>query len=158
MLFRSVGTETSERNWKILRNKTLTELTQKLNKKIGIWLKIWTEKKTKWQHRIKIIAILCLIKRCCFFAPADFPSENPRTQTRNYSYTRPLALMLEQVCGIEKKPSLFLIFFWVLRQSKTKNILRNFKNYCWLFSSFTEWLTLPKQRNRIKNCGSQTSE
>ena len=45
------------------------------------------EKTTKWQQRIKIIAILGLIKGSCVFATSDFPAENPRTQKRNYSYT-----------------------------------------------------------------------
>jgi hypothetical protein len=27
----------------------------------------------------------------CTFATSDFPSENPRTQTRNFPYTKPLA-------------------------------------------------------------------
>jgi hypothetical protein len=30
---------------------------------------------------------LCLNKGSCVFATSDFPAENPRTQTRNYSYT-----------------------------------------------------------------------
>jgi hypothetical protein len=47
-------------------------------------------KTTKWQQRIKIIAILCLNKGSCVFATSVFPSVIPRTQTRNYSYTRPL--------------------------------------------------------------------
>jgi len=50
-------------------------------------------KTTKWQQRIKIIAILCLNKGSCVFATSDFPAENPRTQTRNYSYTKPLAVI-----------------------------------------------------------------
>jgi len=44
-------------------------------------------KKAYTQHRIKIIAILGLTKGCCVFVTSDFPSENPRIQTRNYSYT-----------------------------------------------------------------------
>ena len=48
-------------------------------------------KTTKWQQRIKIIAILCSNKGSCVFATSEFPSEIPRTQTRNYSYTRALA-------------------------------------------------------------------
>jgi len=34
---------------------------------------------------------------------ADFPAENPRIQNRNVPYTKTLALMLEQVCGINNK-------------------------------------------------------
>ena len=30
---------------------------------------------------------MCLNKGSCGFATSDFPTENPRTQTRNYSYT-----------------------------------------------------------------------
>ncbi len=45
-------------------------------------------KKNVWQHRVKNIAyfssavwsLLCLLA-------SDFPSENPRTQTRNVPYT-----------------------------------------------------------------------
>ncbi len=44
-------------------------------------------KKAYTQHRIKIIASLGLIKGRCAFVTSDFPSENPRTQNRNYSYT-----------------------------------------------------------------------
>jgi len=53
-------------------------------------------KTTKWQQRIKIIAILCLNKGSCVFATSVFPSVIPRTQTRNYSYTRPLATISER--------------------------------------------------------------
>jgi hypothetical protein len=35
------------------------------------------------QQRIKLIAILGLIKGRCNFVTSDFPSENPRTQNRN---------------------------------------------------------------------------
>jgi len=42
------------------------------------------------QQRIKIIAILCSTKGSCVFATSEFPSEIPRTQTRNYPYTKPL--------------------------------------------------------------------
>lgn len=38
-------------------------------------------------------SILGLTKGRCKFTTFDFPAENPRTQTRNYSYTQPLALM-----------------------------------------------------------------
>ena len=50
-------------------------------------------KTTKWQQRIKIIAILCLNKGSCVFATSEFPAEIPRAQTRNYSYTNTLAAM-----------------------------------------------------------------
>jgi hypothetical protein len=33
---------------------------------------------------------LCLNKGSCVFATSEFPAEIPRTQTRNYSYTKPL--------------------------------------------------------------------
>ncbi len=36
-------------------------------------------------------SILSLTKGRCKFTTSDFPAENPRTQTRNYSYTKPLA-------------------------------------------------------------------
>lgn len=48
-------------------------------------------KTTKWQQRIKIIAILCLNKGSFVFATSEFPAEIPRAQTRNYSYTTTLA-------------------------------------------------------------------
>ena len=53
---------------------------------------------------------MCLIKGSCQFTTSDFPSENPRTQTRNYSYTKPLGLMLEDIAkppslGLKKKVS-----------------------------------------------------
>jgi len=51
---------------------------------------IGVEKNNCCQQRIKIIAILCLNKGSCVFATSEFPSEIPRTQTRNYSYTKPL--------------------------------------------------------------------
>ena len=35
--------------------------------------------------------ILVLNKGSCAFVTSDFPAENPRTQNRNYSYTKPLA-------------------------------------------------------------------
>jgi len=43
--------------------------------------------KASLQHRIKIIAVFGLIKGRCVFVTSDFPSENPRIQTRNYPYT-----------------------------------------------------------------------
>ena len=43
----------------------------------------------------KIIAILCLNKGSCVFATYEFPAEIPRTQTRNYSYTKPLPTIAE---------------------------------------------------------------
>jgi hypothetical protein len=48
-------------------------------------------KTTKWQQRIKIIAILCLNKGSCVFATSVFPSEIPRSQKRNFTYTTTLA-------------------------------------------------------------------
>ena len=55
------------------------------------------------QQRIKKIAIFRTnFKSRCTFATSDFPTENPRTQKRNSFYTKPLALMLEQVCGNKK--------------------------------------------------------
>ncbi len=36
----------------------------------------------------------------CLFA-SDFPSENPRTQTTHYSYTRPLATILKQTYELQ---------------------------------------------------------
>lgn len=41
-------------------------------------------------------SILGLTKGRCKFTTSDFPVENPRTQTRNYSYTRPLAVSLKK--------------------------------------------------------------
>jgi len=35
------------------------------------------------------------------FATSDFPAENPRTQTRNYSYTKTLGLMRKRLLPIE---------------------------------------------------------
>ena len=66
----------------------MTEFTQTL--KIEKRNNLNSEKSTKWQQRIKIIAILCLNKGSCVFATSEFPAEIPRTQTRNYSYTKPL--------------------------------------------------------------------
>jgi len=36
------------------------------------------------------LLVLCLNKGRCTFATSDFPAENPRTQTRNFPYTKPL--------------------------------------------------------------------
>ena len=38
-------------------------------------------------------SILGLTKVSCNFVTSDFPSENPRTQNRNFPYTRPLAII-----------------------------------------------------------------
>ncbi|APX99732.1 hypothetical protein BWR22_05215 [Lacinutrix venerupis] len=60
---------------------------------------------------------------------SDFPTENRRAQTRNFSYAKPLALMLEQVCGI-KKASLFFCFFLSFKKVKTeKTMLPNFEKH-----------------------------
>ena len=42
-----------------------------------------TGKKNVLQHRIKLIAVFGLTKGRYVFVTSDFPSENPRTQTRN---------------------------------------------------------------------------
>ena len=39
-------------------------------------------------------SILGLTKGRCEFTTSDFPAENPRTQTRNYSYTNTLPTIL----------------------------------------------------------------
>jgi len=72
----------------------LTEFTQTL--KIEKRNNLNSEKSTKWQQRIKIIAILCLNKGSCVFATSEFPAEIPRTQTRNYSYTKPLGSIADE--------------------------------------------------------------
>ena len=37
---------------------------------------------------------LCLTQGSCIFVTSDFPSENLRTQKRNFTYTKPLAKIL----------------------------------------------------------------
>ena len=39
-------------------------------------------------------------KVVAFLRASDFPSENPRTQKRNYPYTKPLCVIYEQASGI----------------------------------------------------------
>ncbi len=41
----------------------------------------------------KKLLVSCLNKGRCTFATSDFPSENPRTQTRNFPYTKPLPVI-----------------------------------------------------------------
>ena len=72
------------RNLASLRNRKSERKKEKPNELFN------GQKSTKTQHRIKIIATLCLTKGRCCFVTSDFPSENPRTQNRNYSYTNTL--------------------------------------------------------------------
>jgi hypothetical protein len=80
----SCGIENLTRNNK--RNFSLVRFSQ--------FFEIYESKNNCRQQRIKIIAILCLNKDSCVFATSEFPSEIPRTQTRNYSYTKPLCASL----------------------------------------------------------------
>jgi len=53
---------------------------------------------------------LRLNKGSCVFATSEFPSEIPRTQTRNYSYTRPLQHIVKLTSEYIKNNYLILIF------------------------------------------------
>jgi hypothetical protein len=44
--------------------------------------------------------ILSLTKGRCKFTTSDFPAENPRTQTRNYSDTKTLANIKKLIVSI----------------------------------------------------------
>tara|TARA_R110002033_G_C3779869_1_gene229173 strand:- start:382 stop:576 length:195 start_codon:yes stop_codon:yes gene_type:complete len=62
------------------------------------------------------LLILALAKGRCCFAMSDFPAENPRTQTRNYSYTRPLPVMRGKSTKFPYNSTFFVIFAKVKRQ------------------------------------------
>jgi hypothetical protein len=61
--------------------RLMTNLT-----KIGILINRLS-KKTNANTVYKKLLVLGLNKGRCTFATSDFPSENPRTQTRNFPYT-----------------------------------------------------------------------
>ena len=39
---------------------------------------------------------LCLTQGSCIFVTSDFPSENLRTQKRNFTYTKPLQIIVRK--------------------------------------------------------------
>ncbi len=59
-----------------------------------------------------------LTKGRCKFTTSDFPAENPRTQTRNYSYTKPLCVITQPT----KKEILIYTNFQLTE--KTKKLVR----------------------------------
>ena len=69
-------------------------------------------------------SILGLTKGSCKFTTSDFPAENPRTQTRNYSYTRSLNELYIILPKANKNP---LCFFskQKLSYSQTKSLFTN---------------------------------
>lgn len=68
---------------------------------------------------------MCLNKGSCVFATSEFPAEIPRTQTRNYSYTKQLAIIkkyleLNRIAGILLT---ILLLFSCNKENKTSNPL-----------------------------------
>ena len=59
---------------------------------------------------------------------------------RYFSYTKPLALMLEQVCGLKKAWFIFRFFFRILSKINQKNGVSNFKDFR-NYHSNVEWNT-----------------